>query len=146
MFPAVFAIFIHFSGDRACIKDYVFIDGACGTGGMLTVGEEHIKLLASRRQKNVSIKLFGQANADETYAIARADMLVKGEGAQANNIRFGSTISDDKFAHEEFDFMLSNAREVFGLTARNRINKGFPGQTPLFLCPETRAVRNRMAA
>jgi len=75
---------------------------------MLTVGEEHIKLLAARRNNNVSIKLFGQENADETYAIARADMLVKGEGAQANNIRFGSTISDDKFAHEEFDFMLSN--------------------------------------
>jgi type I restriction enzyme M protein len=75
---------------------------------MLTVGEDHIKLLAARRHKNVSIKLFGQENADETYAIARADMLVKGEGAQANNIRFGSTISDDKFAREEFDFMLSN--------------------------------------
>lgn len=39
-----------------------------------------------------------------------------------------------------------NAREVFGLTTRNRINKGFPGHTPLFLCPEIRAVRHRMAA
>lgn len=45
-----------------------------------------------------------------------------------------------------FDIVIGNAREVFGLTARNRINKGFPGHTPLFLCPETRAVRNRMAA
>ena len=45
-----------------------------------------------------------------------------------------------------FDVVVSNAREVFGLTARNRINKGFPGHTPLFLCPETRAVRHRMAA
>ena len=45
-----------------------------------------------------------------------------------------------------FDFVIGNAREVFGLTARNRINKGFPGHTPLFLCPDTRAVRHRMAA
>ncbi len=94
--------------DKIQSTTYRIYDGACGTGGMLTVGEDHIKLLAARRQKNVSIKLFGQENADETYAIARADMLVKGEGAQANNIRFGSTISDDKFAREEFDFMLSN--------------------------------------
>ena len=42
--------------------------------------------------------------------------------------------------------VMTNAREVFGLTTRNRINKGFPGHTPLFLCPEIRAVRHRMAA
>ena len=94
--------------DKIQSTTYRIYDGACGTGGMLTVGEDHIKFLAGRRNKNVSIKLYGQENADETYAIARADMLVKGEGDQANNIRFGSTISDDKFAHEEFDFMLSN--------------------------------------
>ena len=58
--------------------------------------------------KNVSIHLYGQENSDETYAIARSDMLVKGEGVQANNIFFGSTISNDGFAGETFDFMLSN--------------------------------------
>ena len=58
--------------------------------------------------KKVSIKLYGQENAEETYAIARADMLVKGEGTQADNIYFGSTISNDGFAGETFDFMLSN--------------------------------------
>lgn len=94
--------------DKIKSTTYRIYDGACGTGGMLTVGEAHIKTLAARRGKTVSIKLFGQENADETYAIARADMLVKGEGKQADNIRFGSTISDDKFAREEFDFMLSN--------------------------------------
>lgn len=94
--------------DKIKSTTYRIYDGACGTGGMLTVGEAHIKTLAARRGKKVSIKLFGQENADETYAIARADMLVKGEGKQADNIRFGSTISDDKFAREEFDFMLSN--------------------------------------
>ena len=94
--------------DQIQSTTYRIYDGACGTGGMLTVGEQHIQTLAARRGKRVSIKLFGQENADETYAIARADMLVKGEGTQANNIRYGSTLSDDKFAHEEFDFMLSN--------------------------------------
>ncbi len=52
--------------------------------------------------------MFGQENFDETYAIARSDMLVKGEGEQANNILFGSTISDDKYRGQSFDFMLSN--------------------------------------
>src|SRR5690606_23326244 len=71
-------------------------------------GEQRIRELAEKAGKKVSIKLFGQENADETYAIARADMLVKGEGNQADNIFFGSTISNDGFPREEFDFMLSN--------------------------------------
>ncbi len=94
--------------DKIQSTTYRIYDGACGTGGMLTVGEEHIKKLAGAQGKNVSIHLYGQENADETYAIARADMLVKGEGKEADQVRFGSTISDDKFAREEFDFMLSN--------------------------------------
>lgn len=94
--------------DKIQSTTYRIYDGACGTGGMLTVGEQHIKELAEKQGKKVSIHLFGQENADETYAIARADMLVKGEGREADQVRFGSTISDDKFAKEEFDFMLSN--------------------------------------
>lgn len=94
--------------DKIQSTTYRIYDGACGTGGMLTVGEEHIKKLAEAQGKKVSIHLYGQENADETYAIARADMLVKGEGQEADQVRFGSTISDDKFAKEEFDFMLSN--------------------------------------
>lgn len=94
--------------DKIQSTTYRIYDGACGTGGMLTVGEQHIKKLASEQGKKVSIHLYGQENADETYAIARADMLVKGEGKEADQVRFGSTISDDKFAKEEFDFMLSN--------------------------------------
>lgn len=94
--------------DRIQSTTYRIYDGACGTGGMLTVGDEHIKKLAKEQEKKVSIHLYGQENADETYAIARADMLVKGEGKESDQIRFGSTISDDKFAKEEFDFMLSN--------------------------------------
>lgn len=87
---------------------YSIYDGACGTGGMLTVAEEHIKTIAKQYGKDVSINLFGQENADETYAIARSDMLLKGEGVQAQNIFFGSTISNDGFSDRTFDFMLSN--------------------------------------
>lgn len=94
--------------DKIKSTSYRIYDGACGTGGMLTVGEKRILDLASSIDKKVSINLFGQENADETYAIAKADMLVKGEGKQADNIEFGSTISQDRYAKEQFDFMLSN--------------------------------------
>ncbi len=94
--------------DKIQSTTYRIYDGACGTGGMLTVGESCIQNLAERRGKKVSINLFGQENFDETYAIACADMLLKGEGTQVNNIFFGSTISNDGFTKDEFDFMLSN--------------------------------------
>lgn len=94
--------------DKIQSTTYRIYDGACGTGGMLTVAEERIQKLAAEHGKRVSIHLYGQELSDETYAIARSDMLVKGEGAQANNIAFGSTISNDGFPRETFDFMLSN--------------------------------------
>lgn len=94
--------------DKIQSTTYRIYDGACGTGGMLTVAEERIQEIAKETGKKISIHLYGQENSDETYAIARSDMLVKGEGTQANNIFFGSTISNDGFAGESFDFMLSN--------------------------------------
>ena len=94
--------------DKIESNTYRIYDGACGTGGMLTVGESRIMELAKENGKDVSIFLFGQENFDETYAIACADMLLKGENSQLNQIKFGSTISDDKFTGETFDFMLSN--------------------------------------
>ena len=105
------------------IKDstYSIYDGACGTGGMLTVGESRIKELAKEHGKAVSTFLFGQENFDETYAIAQADMLIKGEGNQ-NEIKFGSTISDDKFSGETFDFMLSNP--PFGTSWKAELGAG----------------------
>jgi type I restriction enzyme M protein len=87
---------------------YRVYDGACGTGGMLTVAEETLKELASKRGKDVSIHLFGQEVNPETYAISKADLLLKGEGQGADNMKFGSTLSRDAFATGEFDFMLSN--------------------------------------
>ena len=105
--------------DKIQSTAYRIYDGACGTGGMLTVGEQRINELAAENNKKVSITLFGQELADETFAIARSDMLVKGEGSQANNIRYGSTISNDQFAGEEFDFELSNP--PFGTSWKNEL-------------------------
>jgi len=92
------------------IKDatYTCYDGACGTGGMLTVAQERLMTLAKRRGKKVSIHLFGQEVQPETYAICKADMLLKGDGDQAEHISYGSTLSVDGNATRQFDFMLSN--------------------------------------
>ncbi len=87
---------------------YLVYDGACGTGGMLTVAEERLQKLAEDAGKEVSIHLYGQEIQPETYAIAKADLLLKGQGAGADNIKYGSTLSADGFRFEQFDFMLSN--------------------------------------
>ena len=90
---------------------YLLYDGACGTGGMLTVAEETLQELASERGKQVSTHLYGQEINAETYAICKADLLLKGEGEAADNIMGGpehSTLANDAFPSREFDFMLSN--------------------------------------
>jgi type I restriction enzyme M protein len=92
------------------IKDatYSCYDGACGTGGMLTVAQDRLLKLAKKSEKQVSIHLFGQEINPETYAICTADMLLKGDGQEASHIMYGSTLSDDQHASRQFDFMLSN--------------------------------------
>ena len=90
---------------------YLVYDGACGTGGMLTVAEETLQQLAARHDKKVAIHLYGQEINAETYAIAKADLLLKGDGEAADHIVGGpehSTLSNDAFPAQEFDFMLSN--------------------------------------
>jgi len=87
---------------------YTLYDGACGTGGMLTVAEDTLKALARQHRKRVSIHLFGQEINDETWAICTADLLLKGEGEQAANIKSGSTLAEDHWRAHEFDFMISN--------------------------------------
>ena len=90
---------------------YLLYDGAMGTGGMLTVAEETLKQLTTTRGKQVSTHLYGQEINAETYAIAKADLILKGDGAAADNVVGGpqwSTLSNDAFASNEFDFMLSN--------------------------------------
>ncbi len=94
--------------DKITDATYTCYDGACGTGGMLTVAQDRIVSLAKENRKNVSIYLFGQEINDETYAICKADMLLKGDGNQAENIKSGSTLSNDQHSNKHFDFMLSN--------------------------------------
>ena len=90
---------------------YLLYDGACGTGGMLTVAEETLQQIATEHDKKVSTHLYGQEINAETYAICKADLLLKGEGDAADNIVGGpehSTLANDAFVSREFDFMLSN--------------------------------------
>jgi type I restriction enzyme M protein len=90
---------------------YLLYDGACGTGGMLTLAEETLLNLAKKHGKQVTAHLYGQEINPETYAICKADMLLKGEGDWADHIVGGaehSTLSRDAFPSQEFDFMLSN--------------------------------------
>ena len=77
-------------------------DPACGTGGMLSVAQDYMKKLNS----SATLLPFGQEINDETFAICKADMLIKGN--DANNIRNGNTLSDDNFKGEKFDYVLSN--------------------------------------
>ena len=90
---------------------YLLYDGACGTGGMLTVAEDTLQQFASDNGKDVSTHLYGQEINAETYAICKADLLLKGGGDAADNIMGGpehSTLSNDAFRSREFDFMISN--------------------------------------
>ena len=90
---------------------FLLYDGALGTGGMLTVAEETLQELAAQHGKEVATHLFGQEINSETYAICKADLLLKGDGEAADNVVGGpeySTLSNDAFPSREFDFMLSN--------------------------------------
>ena len=90
---------------------YLLYDCACGTGGMLTVAEETLQQIAKTHGKQVATHLYGQEINGETYAICKADLLLKGDGDAADNIVGGpeySTLSNDAFRSREFDFMLAN--------------------------------------
>ena len=77
-------------------------DPACGTGGMISVAEEYL------HQLNAATELmsFGQELNDQTFAICKADMLIKGNNAEF--IKDGNTLSDDQFSGQTFDYILSN--------------------------------------
>jgi len=97
--------------DKIESATYTLYDGACGTGGMLTVAEETLQQLASEHGKQVASHLYGQEINAETYAICKADLLLKGDGDAADNIIGGpehSTLANDAFPSREFNFMLSN--------------------------------------
>jgi type I restriction enzyme M protein len=77
-------------------------DPAAGTGGMLSVAGEHLEAMNPKAR----LTMFGQELNDESYAICKADMLIKGQ--DVGNIIAGNTLSDDGHAHRKFDYMLSN--------------------------------------
>jgi type I restriction enzyme M protein len=97
--------------DKLRSGTYLLYDCACGTGGMLTVAEETVKDIAEAHGKQIATHLYGQEINAETYAICKADLLLKGDGDAADNIVGGpdhSTLSADAFRSREFDFMLAN--------------------------------------
>ena len=81
-------------------------DPACGSGGMLTESQNFIKDEDGEIRAKGDVYLFGKEVNDETYAICKADMMIKGNNPE--NIRVGSTLATDEFAGTKFDFMLSN--------------------------------------
>ncbi len=82
-------------------------DPACGSGGMLTEAQNFIKDEDGEiRAVNSDVYLYGKEINDETYAICKSDMMIKGNNPE--NIRVGSTLSTDEFQGTTFDFMLSN--------------------------------------
>ena len=78
-------------------------DPCCGTGGMLTEAKEH---LLNTVNENLDVFLFGQEINEQTYAIAKSDVLMKGENA--DNIKHGNTITKDKLVGKQFNYMLTN--------------------------------------
>ena len=121
--------------DAVTSGTYLLYDGACGTGGMLTVAEETLPELAAEHGKEVATHLYGQEINAETFAICKADLLLKGEGEAADNIVGGpehSTLSNDANPGREFDFTLSDPptaelgdrpRSVWGQRARPRVRR-----------------------
>ena len=76
---------------------------------MATVAEEKLQTYAQETGKSLSIHMFGQEVNPETYAISKADLLIKGGDTNANKVFYGSTLSYDQTSGEHFDFMLSNS-------------------------------------
>lgn len=108
-------------------------DGACGTGGILSASMEY----ASKLNSSSKMIVYGQELNDQTYAICKADMLIKGENS--NNIRKGNTLSDDKFPDEKFDFIMMNPpfgrewkseKDAVEAEAKEGVNGRFPAGTP----------------
>ncbi|MFQ5637552.1 MAG: N-6 DNA methylase [bacterium] len=81
-------------------------DPACGTGGMLTIAKEHIQ---QKINPDIEIVMFGQELNEQTFAIAKSDVLISvDKGDAADNIKIGSSFSQDGFKGKRFDYMLSN--------------------------------------
>lgn len=77
-------------------------DPACGTGGMLSIAQEHLTAL----NPNAALEVFGQELNAETWAIARSDLMIKGQ--DPSRIKLGNSLLDDQFTGRTFDYMLAN--------------------------------------
>ncbi len=103
--------------DKITDTTYSIYDGACGTGGILTIAQERINQIAKEKGKNVNINIYGQELLADTYATCKADLMISGHvksfqyqyaGSEREYIAFDSTISRDGHAGETFDFCISN--------------------------------------
>ena len=105
--------------ERLCTKGVVLsvYDPCCGSGGMLTIAKEHINVGERREGErrgtavnpDADIHLFGQEVNPETFAICKSDLFMKSEdGRDAENVLFGSTLSNDRHASTTFDYMIAN--------------------------------------
>ena len=92
--------------DKFKKDSFSIYDNACGSGGMLTEAKLFITDEKGKIASKAPIELYGQEVNDKTYAICKADMMIKGENP--DNIKFGSTLSNDGFSGKTFDFMLTN--------------------------------------
>nr|WP_281378645.1 N-6 DNA methylase [Kaistia hirudinis] len=124
-------------------------DPTAGTGGMLSVAGEHLEAL----NPNARLTMFGQELNDESYAICKADMLIKGQ--DVGNIIVGNTLSDDGHAYRKFDYMLSNPpygvewkkvekevrKEHESQGFNGRFGPGFPWRRPSSRRTSPRALR-----
>ncbi len=103
-------------------------DPTAGTGGFLSEGDEYIQSISDK----VSVSLHGQELNPESYAICKADMLIKGQDVAS--IKLGNTLSDDQLAGQRFDFMLSNPpfgvewKKVQKQITDEHSHKGFDGR------------------
>lgn len=103
-------------------------DFCCGTGGMLSVGQKYIL----EQNKDAKVELYGQEINDESYAICKADMLIKGQ--DTNNIVFGNTLTDDGHKGKHYRYLISNPpfgvqwkKEQSYVTSEN-VTYGFSGR------------------
>ena len=103
--------------DQITDTTYRIYDGACGTGGILTIAQERMQEIARERNKQVTINIYGQELTPETYATCKADLMISGNitsfqyatgQTMREYISFDSTISRDGHGGEHFDFLISN--------------------------------------
>ena len=126
-------------------KSGVLLDPACGSGGMFVQTGDFVN--NAGMSANTAMTFYGQEKVEYNAQLCLMNMAVHGLTGVIKSGDEANTFYHD--AHNLAgccDYVMANAREVFGLTAKTRINTDFPGPTPLFLCPEIRAERHRIAA